>query len=449
MEFRQMGRIAYNISPEEIRDQCDKILESKTFAHGNQLRRLLPFMVRRSLLDSHHRITQAMVAREVSETSDFDPVFHSRVRRLAARLREHLREYYDSEGREDSIIISFPKGQPYRLSATRRRSMETDHPLDNHAFEEYQKGRSLWATRTPENLHAAMDCFRRAIELFPPYSRAYSAIGECYSFMAIWGAPPREVMPKAKVHALRALEIDDNNAEAHALLGAILSCYEWKWISATREFERTLALDDKNTGTYCWYASHLISLGRYGEAVHAVRHAQAAESAVASALVNSHAAKILLVAGCYEEAAPLLTRMRDENPAFYLTHYFLGILEGIVGHTYTPAIESLRKAADLSNQNSSVLSVLGAVHARAGHISDAENTLAILLARRQEMYVPATDLASLYWDIGRLDQAFECLEQAFEERCLFLSWLAAWPPLKNMSRDPRGRAILHRLGLGE
>jgi len=447
MKSLQTTSIVCQVAPEEIQEECERLLESKVFAHSQQLQKLLAFMVRQSLLNNHRRITQAMIAREVLETGDFDSVFDSSVRRLAARLRERLRDYYGSGGRDDAVIITFPKGQPYRLVATHRHSIETAHPLDNRAFEEYQRGRSLWTMRTPESLQAAMDCFRRALRLFPAYSLAHSALGDCYSFMAIWGAPPREVMPTAKTHALRALEIDDNNPEAHALLGAVLSAYDWDWASATHEFERALALDDKNPGTYCWHASHLVSLGRYREAIHAARIAQAAESLVASVLVNSHAAKILLVAGCYEEAASLLMRMRDESPAFYLTYFYLGILDGIVGKAYRPAIESLLKAADLSDQNSSVLSVLGSVHAKAGHVSDAESTLSILLGKRQEMYVPATDLASLYWDLGRTDEAFECLERAFEEKCIFLSWLASWPPLKDLAHDLRGDGILRRMGL--
>lgn len=449
MSSQDETRIALCISPDEIRKQCTRLLESEPFAHGEQLRKLLAFMIEHTILNNHHRITQAMIARRVLNAEDFDSVADSSVRRLAARLRERLRDYYSSEGRDDTILISFPKGQPYRLVATRRHSIKTAHPLNSRAFEEYQKGRSLWATRTPENLHAAMDCFRRAIELFPAYSLAHSALGECYSFLALWGAPAREVMPHARTHTLRALKIDDNNPEAHALLGMVLSCYEWDWSSATREFERALAFDDENPGTYCMYASHLISVGRYREAAQAARLAQAAESQGASVLINSHVAKVLFVAGYCQEASSLLTRIRIENPNFYLTHYLLGILQGIVNTEYRSAICSLQKAADLSGQNSSVLSVLGSVQVRAGHTSDAENVLGLLLRRRRKTYVPSTDLASLPWDLGRIDKAFECLERAFEERCIFLSWLASWPPLKGMTNDPRGQHILQRMGLSE
>lgn len=447
MKPQKAAGIARRVSPGEIGEQCSKFLESETFAHGQQLRKLLAFMVEHTLLNNHHRITQAMIAHQVLKVEDFDSAADSSVRRLAARLRERLRDYYSNEGCEDAIIIAFPKGQPYRLVATRRHSIETAHPVDHHAFEEYRKGRLLWAMRTPESLRAAMDCFRRAIQMFPAYSLAYSALGECYFFMALWGAAPGTVMPEAKANVLQALEIDDHNAEAHALLGAVHSAYDWDWASATREFQRALAIDDKIPGSYCWYASHLVALGRFQKAVHTIRLAQAAELPVTSQLINTHAAKILLVAGRHDEAAALLASLREENPHSYLPHCYLGILDGIVGKAYGPAIESLQKAADLSNQSSSVLAVLGSVCARAGDVSGAENILSDLLERTREMYVPATDLAPLYFDLGRADEAFECLDRAVREKCIFLSWLASWPPLKDISKDRRGQDALQRMGL--
>ncbi len=160
MQSQEAARIARHISPDEIREQCTKFLESETFARGQQLRKLLAFMIDNTLLNNHHRTAQTMIARQVLEADDFDSTADSSVRRLAARLRERLRDYYSNEGHEDAIIIIFPKGQPYRLVATRRYSIAAVHPLENRAFQEYQSGRSLWAARTPDCLRAAMDCFR-------------------------------------------------------------------------------------------------------------------------------------------------------------------------------------------------------------------------------------------------------------------------------------------------
>lgn len=448
MRAMQMAINSLHVSPKEIREQRNRLLESRAFAHAGQLRKTLALMVQHTLLNKDQRVTQALIADAVLKTRDFDPVSDSRVRRMAARLRERLRDYYNGEGQHDIVIITFPKGQPYRLAARRRRSIESTHPLNDPAFEEYQKGRTLWAMRTPKSLHAAMECFKRAINLFPAYSLAFSALGECYFFLAIWGAAPTVVIPEAKRNVLQAIEIDNHNAEAHALLGAIHSAFEWNWKSATREFEMALCLDNNTPGIHCWHASHLISMGNYPEAVHAVRLAQACDLPVSSVLVNAHAAKILLAAGRYEEAGSLFVTLRKADPNFYLSHLHLGILEGIVGDSYHQAINLLQKAANLSHHNSSVLSALGLVYARAGRIADAKRMLSILQQRERKTYVPATELAPLYLALGRSEEAFECLERAFEERCIFLSWLASWPSLKSFSVTPRGKVILQRLHLG-
>lgn len=447
MKSSATTRIAWHISPQEVEEQRDRALESRAFGHADQLRKLLAYLVEHTLLNNHHRITQAMIANDVLGAADFDSLLDSGVRRLAGRLRERLRDYYSDEGRDDAIIITFPKGPPYRLIATRRHSINTAHPLDDRAFQEYRKGRSLWAMRTPESLHSAMNCFRRAIQMFPAYSMAFSALGECYFFMALWGDAPTTVIPYARSTVLQALEIDDENAEAHALLGAICSAYDWDWAAATTEFERALAIDDRAPGAYCWYSAHLVSLGRYDEAVHVVRLAQAADLPMTSVVVNAHAAKILIVGRRFDEARSLLTSLREENPNFYLATCYLGMLDGMVGREYGQAIDSLQEAAELSGQNSSVLALLGSVYARAGRTSDAENVLSVLLDRRTTMYIAATDMASSYFDLGRHDEAFNSLEQAVEEKCIFLSWLASWPPLKDLSFYPPGRRILHRLGL--
>lgn len=57
MEFRQTERISSNNSTEEIQEECKRLVESRVFARGRQLQKLLAFRVRHSLLDTHHRIT--------------------------------------------------------------------------------------------------------------------------------------------------------------------------------------------------------------------------------------------------------------------------------------------------------------------------------------------------------------------------------------------------------
>ncbi len=84
------------------------------------------------------------------------------------------------------------------------------------------KGRYFWNKRTEEGFRKGAEYFQRAIELDSKYAPAYSGLADCYIFLSEWGMTPAiEVMPKAKVLVLKALEIDEGLAEAHASLARV------------------------------------------------------------------------------------------------------------------------------------------------------------------------------------------------------------------------------------
>jgi hypothetical protein len=109
MKSSETTRIAWHISPEEVEEQRDRVLESRAFGHADQLRKLLAYLFEHTLLNDHHRVTQAMIASDVLGAADFDSLLDSSVRRLAGRLRERLRDYYSGEGHDDPLSSRSPK----------------------------------------------------------------------------------------------------------------------------------------------------------------------------------------------------------------------------------------------------------------------------------------------------------------------------------------------------
>src|SRR4029077_5156005 len=91
--------------------------------------------------------------------------------------------------------------------------------IDPDAYQAYLKGRYYWNQRTPDALKTGQRYFQRAIEIDPNYAVAYAGLADSYFVLAIGGAlPSTEAMPRAKAAALKALQIDDTLAEAHASL---------------------------------------------------------------------------------------------------------------------------------------------------------------------------------------------------------------------------------------
>ena len=98
---------------------------------------------------------------------------------------------------------------------------EKKRPTENvEAYGLYMKGRYHALNLTRAETDKAIDYFQQAIEIDPEYALAYVGHAEAYLPIALTGSmPSREVMPKAKAAAQRAVEIDETLAEAHAVLG--------------------------------------------------------------------------------------------------------------------------------------------------------------------------------------------------------------------------------------
>jgi TolB-like protein/Tfp pilus assembly protein PilF len=122
-----------------IRQQLDRILHGGPFLHSRRRQRFLEFIVNETLAGRGELLKGYNIAVEVFDRPEsFDPAIDPLVRIEAARLRDKLREYYESEGRNDSIRIDLPKGAyaPH---------IEIRHPEANEADTLARDGRTATA----------------------------------------------------------------------------------------------------------------------------------------------------------------------------------------------------------------------------------------------------------------------------------------------------------------
>jgi tetratricopeptide (TPR) repeat protein len=98
-------------SPEEIREQLDRIIESSAFETSQRNRRFLRYVVEETLAGRAGRIKAYSVATVVfGRDEDFDPQTDPIIRIEASRLRRALEHYYLSAGRDDPLRVIVPKG---------------------------------------------------------------------------------------------------------------------------------------------------------------------------------------------------------------------------------------------------------------------------------------------------------------------------------------------------
>ena len=104
------------------------------------------------------------------------------------------------------------------------------------AYEAYLRGiffRNKW---TEEGLFKSIELFTEANRIDPIFARGYAGLSHCYCALGILGSlPALEVYPKAKVLALKALELDETVAEAHNSLADVRKGFDWDWAAAQTE----------------------------------------------------------------------------------------------------------------------------------------------------------------------------------------------------------------------
>src|SRR5262245_19951526 len=186
------------------------------------------------------------------------------------------RQQQDIQAIQDEITQQICGKLGIRLTSEEQKRLVKHATGDSEAYQLYLKGRYHWNKRTTEALNRGIEYFRQAVEKDPAFALANVGLADCYVLLPSRDPPrqPIEVYPLAKAHALKALDLDDSLAEAHASLGFIKHNYDWDWQGAESEYRRAIELNPNYATAEHWYALHLEGVGRLDEAVAHFRRAR-------------------------------------------------------------------------------------------------------------------------------------------------------------------------------
>ena len=110
------------------------------------------------------------------------------------------------------------------LTGEEQRQLTRRYTENPDAYGAYVRGRYFWNTGTAEGYRKAVEDFQRAIRLDPGYSLAFAGLADSYNLLGSYGEMPmREAHQQAKAAAQKAVDLDDQVAEAHTSLGAIIA----------------------------------------------------------------------------------------------------------------------------------------------------------------------------------------------------------------------------------
>ncbi|MDA4124080.1 MAG: hypothetical protein OK438_01325 [Thaumarchaeota archaeon] len=313
------------------------------------------------------------------------------------------------------------------------------------AYSHYLKGRRAMPSRTDEGLKEARAEFEAAIAEDPSYARAYSGLADCMMVMASYQIISQEEGgKKARPLVIKALEIDDGLAEAHASLALLLSTYDLDWAGAEREFKRALEINPSYVPAHHWYANHLSDLGRTDEML---AEAQSAlELDPLSAGVTVSAAIASYYTRHYSQALSLARRVLELSPQNRGAKFMVPLILSEMGRRDEAIAEGLKFAEETARRADS-LGALGWALGRAGKVEEARGIVEEMEELKLQGKALAGDIWFVYVPLGDLDRAFEYHDQAIDARDQDVAVIRLAPGLEAMRADPRYEALLKRLRL--
>ena len=342
----------------------------------------------------------------------------------------------DEMSEQVAIALSVNVGEQKKLLTKR-------YTKSGEAYQVYMRGRYFWNKRTADDLKKAIECFKQAIEKDPSYALAFAGLADSYALLGDYNvAPAREVFPKMKAAAARAVEMDDQLAETHTSLAYAKRLSDWDWPGAEEEFARAIDLNYSYATAHHWYSEYLAGMGRFDEAVEEAR--RAVELDPQSLIINTNVGWIYYLAHSYDKAIEELKKTLEMDPSFFLAKALLWqayAQNGMYEEALAMGAESKSPEAQERDE------ILRKAYEEGGWKGFELKVLEWNLDGQKGNDVLACSIAGGYTIAGDYDSAFKWLQKAYENRDSQMVWLKVNPDFDDLHGDPRFKDLLRRMRL--
>ncbi|MGE0132982.1 MAG: protein kinase [Blastocatellales bacterium] len=346
---------------------------------------------------------------------------------------------------EDEIARQISEHLKVKLSSEQRQGLAKHYTDNAEAYELYLRGRYFWNQRSLPGMKKGIEYFVQAIRRDPRYALAYAGMADCYLMLSVYQLPPREFVPKARMLIRRALECDDQLAEAHASFGSLSFWYDWDFIKAEQEYLRAIELNPNLPETYQWLAYLYGAQNRFDEAFQRMRRAQSLDPL--SIVIATNTGELLYRARRFDEAVAQCEKALDMDSQFAKALYWRA-MAWIASDKLTEAGTFLEAAMSGPDEARAIASVmLAVVCARTGRREQAQSIFDRLRQYAEKNYFPPFYFAAIAASLGDNDQAFAWLDKAYQERSGWMPWLKHEPLFDSLHQDARFNDLLRRVGL--
>jgi Predicted integral membrane protein len=306
--------------------------------------------------------------------------------------------------------------------------------VDPEAYEDYLRGRFFFNKRNMGE--KAQRYFQQAIEKDPSYAPPYTGLADIHQL----SDNPR----LARESVLKALDLDNELAEAHNSLAELLYRFDRDWAGAEKEFKRALELNPNYAPAHHWYSMYLAVVGRRQQAPAEAQ--KAFELDPLSPVIGANLAKKLQENGEHDKAIDQAKRTLELEPNSAVTHAVLGMVYEDK-KMYADAITEYKTSLQLGGSPGEMRGLLGYVYAATGDLGNAEKMIRELNQLWPGYAHAALDLGVIYSGLGQKDRALYWLEKASEKEVGDLIEIGRDSHFAALHGDERFQALVKRMGV--
>ncbi|MEO5616167.1 MAG: hypothetical protein ABIS67_00200, partial [Candidatus Eisenbacteria bacterium] len=331
-----------------------------------------------------------------------------------------------------------------QLTPTEQSRLAAAPRVDPESHDAYLKGRYFFNRPSDDNLKKAIAQFEQAVQLSPDFAPAYSGLSDAY----LWAGynegflTATEGRSKAKAATEKAVQLDDNSAEAHTSLATFKLFYEYDWEGCEREFRRAITLNPSYAFAHDQFGMALAFQGRIDEAI--AEGKRASELDPLSPQIPIDAAMAFMFRGDYAAAKKLAKKAAELDPTYFFPPMLEGWADSEVGKV-GDAIPLFARAKAMDSP-AFVTAWLAYAYGASGDRGRAMRELEDLRKKSLHGQVPPFSLALVYLGLGDHPRAMGYLEQAYATDSQWLGWLKLDHVFDPLRSEPRFVALLGKLG---
>ncbi len=320
-------------------------------------------------------------------------------------------------------------------------SLPAHQQRNTEAYDLYLQGLYLSNKGSEEDLRKALSFFERALEKDPAFARAWTGIAKVWFFLADVYVKPLEAYPASRAAALKAIALDEKDAEAHCYLGEAKRILDWDLPGEDAELKRALQLDPNSAPVHLFLALLPLFRGEVKEGLGLVLEAEKLDPL--SPIISYVATAAYLADKRIDEAIIEGQRTQQLDPHYFYLDSNLAAAYREKGN-FAEAIALYTKVQEERRFPSSGLAI---TYARMGQQIEARRILDQLVQERQTRYVSAQTIAAIHVALGQKEEAFRWLDVAASDHSGTLQWIAFLPDFAALRPDPGFPRFLRRIGV--